>query len=90
MARVRLFQHTNIAGDKYIYQDDVTGIVTVDTKLQGETEFTPNPDVLIEYEDEAPPDHPDFPDQAFVTIDFNTQQIVDLKFINKMAPLPNV
>ena len=52
--RQRLFQHTNSLGDNYIYQDDVTGIVDVETKLPGESEFTPNTDVDIEYEDEAP------------------------------------
>lgn len=88
--RQRLFQHTNLAGDNYIYQDDVTGVVTVDTKFPGETEFTPNTDVIIEYEDEAPPDHPDYPGQAYITIDFDEQQIVDMKFANKMYPLPDV
>ena len=88
MARVRLFQHTNLAGDNYVYQDDV-GIVTVDTKFPGGTEFTPNPNVLIEYEDIAPPSHPEFPGEAFITIDFDAQQINDLLFVNKMYPLPN-
>lgn len=88
--RKRLFEHTNLAGDNYIYQDDVTGIVTVDTKFPGESEFTPNLNVLIEYEDEPPPSEDNPNREPFVTVDFNEQQIVDMNFINKMAPLPDV
>jgi len=88
--RQRLFQHTNKLGDNYIYQDDVTGIVDVETMLPEETEFVANTDADIEYEDEAPADHPEFPGQAFITIDFDTQQITDLKFVNKMYPLPAI
>lgn len=69
-------QHTNILGDNRIYQD-AQGFVTVKTNGQ------PNTTCLIEYEDEGP-------NGAYITIDFNEQQIVDFRAVNRMYPLPNV